>query len=40
MISMDITSDADASTFLVAIGRIEHRKSRWVEEKVKRGHII
>ena len=30
---MDIVTYADTSTFLVAIGRIEHRKSRWVEEK-------
>jgi hypothetical protein len=35
MISMDIVTYADTSTFIVAIGRIEHRKSRRVEAKTK-----
>jgi len=39
MISMDIVTYADSLTFLVAIGRIEHRKSRRVEAKAKGGHI-
>jgi hypothetical protein len=32
---MDATIYADASTLLIAIGRIKNRKSRWGEAKIK-----